>query len=104
VTSALTRLALLGATGDLAGRYLFPALAALVDAGRLPEPFTLVGAAREDLDDEGFRASSPTDSTSTRPTSPDRGASGCWSGCASARRPPRQPDPLRRLEQRAHSS
>jgi glucose-6-phosphate 1-dehydrogenase len=55
VTPALDRLALLGATGDLAGRYLFPALAALVATDRLPKTFTLVGAAREDLDDEGFR-------------------------------------------------
>jgi glucose-6-phosphate 1-dehydrogenase len=55
VTAVLDRLALLGATGDLAGRYLFPALAALLDRERLPESFTLVGAARDDLDDDGFR-------------------------------------------------
>jgi glucose-6-phosphate 1-dehydrogenase len=48
-------LMLLGATGDLARRYLLPALGALDAAGRLPDGFSLVGASRGELDDEGFR-------------------------------------------------
>jgi glucose-6-phosphate 1-dehydrogenase len=51
----IARFVLFGATGDLAGRYLLPALAALHAAGHLPEPFRIVGGAREPLDDEGFR-------------------------------------------------
>ena len=46
---------LLGATGDLAGRFLLPALAALHAAGHLPEPFHVVGSAEEPLDDASFR-------------------------------------------------
>ena len=46
---------LFGATGDLAGRFLFPALAALFAGGHLPEGFSVTGAAREKLDDEAFR-------------------------------------------------
>ncbi|MGI8534552.1 MAG: hypothetical protein ACR2LP_06730, partial [Candidatus Limnocylindrales bacterium] len=48
-------LVLFGASGDLAGRYLLPALAALLDAGRLPHGFALLCASREDYDDESFR-------------------------------------------------
>lgn len=48
-------LVLFGASGDLAGRYLFPALAALHASGRLPEDFAIVGAARAEWDDEAFR-------------------------------------------------
>jgi len=51
----IERLALFGATGDLAGRFLFPALAALLAGGHLPDGFTITGAARQDLDDEAFR-------------------------------------------------
>jgi glucose-6-phosphate 1-dehydrogenase len=46
---------LLGATGDLAQRFLLPALGALARADRLPEGFRVVGGARTTLDDEGFR-------------------------------------------------
>jgi glucose-6-phosphate 1-dehydrogenase len=53
----IERLVLFGATGDLAGRYLFPALAALISAGELPEGFAVTGAAREEMDDESFRHS-----------------------------------------------
>lgn len=49
------RLVLFGATGDLAGRFLLPALAALRADGRLPEGFTVTGAAGRDWDDERFR-------------------------------------------------
>jgi glucose-6-phosphate 1-dehydrogenase len=48
-------LLLLGATGDLAGRLVLPALGALHAAGRLPDGFRVVGAARTALDDDGFR-------------------------------------------------
>ena len=51
----IARLAVFGASGDLAGRLLLPALAALYAAGRLPDGFEVVGAARDDWDDEAFR-------------------------------------------------
>jgi glucose-6-phosphate 1-dehydrogenase len=48
-------LVLLGASGDLAGRFLMPALATLEAAGRLPGTFGVVGGATADRDDEAFR-------------------------------------------------
>jgi glucose-6-phosphate 1-dehydrogenase len=51
----IRRLVLFGATGDLAARFLLPALAAMHAAGALPDRFMLVGAARSDLDDHAFR-------------------------------------------------
>jgi len=51
-----TRLLLLGATGDLAGRFLLPALARSVAAGHLPADLEVVGAAAEAGDDASFRA------------------------------------------------
>lgn len=51
----IARLVLFGASGDLAGRYLLPALAALHSVGKLPQGFRLVGAARTKLDDEAFQ-------------------------------------------------
>jgi glucose-6-phosphate 1-dehydrogenase len=51
----ITNLVLFGASGDLAGRFLLPALAALRAAGRLADDFAVVGAAREPWDDEAFR-------------------------------------------------
>jgi glucose-6-phosphate 1-dehydrogenase len=53
----IERLVLFGATGDLAGRFLLPALAALHAAGKLPERFHVVAAAREKLDEAAFRRS-----------------------------------------------
>jgi glucose-6-phosphate 1-dehydrogenase len=50
------RLVLFGASGDLAGRFLLPALAALKASGRLPDDFSVTGAAAENWDDERFRA------------------------------------------------
>ena len=50
------RLLLAGATGDLAGRFLLPALAELTADGALPEGFALVGAAAQDWDDATFAA------------------------------------------------
>src|SRR5687768_17108096 len=52
----IERLELFGATGDLAGRFLLPALAELYDEGKLPDDFRVVGAAVEDWDDETFRS------------------------------------------------
>jgi glucose-6-phosphate 1-dehydrogenase len=53
--SMIRNLLLFGATGDLAERFLLPALAELYDAGKLPADFCVVGAARRDGDDETFR-------------------------------------------------
>jgi glucose-6-phosphate 1-dehydrogenase len=50
----IRKLLLLGVTGDLAKRFLLPAVGALIAAGRLPEGFSVVGAARADLDNEGL--------------------------------------------------
>lgn len=51
----IERLVLFGATGDLTGRYLLPALAALHAAGKLPPGFEIVGAATTELEDDAFR-------------------------------------------------
>lgn len=53
---ATTRLVLFGATGDLAGRFLLPALARAIRAGELPGDLAVVGAAPQDWDDEMFAA------------------------------------------------
>jgi glucose-6-phosphate 1-dehydrogenase len=49
------RLLILGATGDLAGRYLLPALAELIEGGDLPPAFEIVGAATEEWTSDRFR-------------------------------------------------
>jgi glucose-6-phosphate 1-dehydrogenase len=51
----IPRLVLFGATGDLAARYLFPALAAIHATGRLPSPFSVTGTARDTISDDAFR-------------------------------------------------
>lgn len=51
-----SRLVLFGATGDLAARYLFPALAALASHDLLPDPFHIVGVGSKDRPDDEFRA------------------------------------------------
>jgi glucose-6-phosphate 1-dehydrogenase len=48
-------LVLFGASGDLAGRFLLPAVAALHESDLLPDDFRVVGAARQDWDDEAFK-------------------------------------------------
>ena len=53
--SAVTLL-ILGATGDLTGRYLLPALAELAGAGHLGDDIQIVGVGREPWDDEQFRS------------------------------------------------
>jgi glucose-6-phosphate 1-dehydrogenase len=52
----IQRLVVFGATGDLTGRYLLPALAALHTADLLDEDFRLIGASREDWGSEKFRS------------------------------------------------
>jgi glucose-6-phosphate 1-dehydrogenase len=49
-------LVLLGATGDLAGRFLLPALARLLAAGDLPDDLRVVAAAPQYGDDTTFRS------------------------------------------------
>lgn len=51
----ISNLVLFGASGDLAGRFLLPALAALRATGRLPDEFSVVGTARAMWDDGAFR-------------------------------------------------
>jgi glucose-6-phosphate 1-dehydrogenase len=55
VSGMIERLTLFGATGDLAGRYLLPGLAALEAAGRLPVGFEVIGGSHENLDEQAFR-------------------------------------------------
>ena len=54
--TGLRRLVILGASGDLTSRLLLPALAALVAHGSAPAGLEVVGVARDDWDDERFRA------------------------------------------------
>ena len=49
------RLILFGATGDLAQRMLLPSLCALDNDGLLPPNLKIVGTARSELDDNGYR-------------------------------------------------
>ncbi|HET9732892.1 MAG TPA: glucose-6-phosphate dehydrogenase [Acidimicrobiales bacterium] len=44
-----------GASGDLTSRKLLPAIAGLVKAGQVGHNFSVVGVARSELDDNGFR-------------------------------------------------
>jgi len=48
-------LVLFGATGDLAGRKLLPALSSLLHSEYLPQEFAIVGIGRRDKTDQGFR-------------------------------------------------
>jgi glucose-6-phosphate 1-dehydrogenase len=50
-----TTLTIFGATGDLARRKLLPALYNLAHEGALPEYFNVIGVARREQSDEGFR-------------------------------------------------
>jgi glucose-6-phosphate 1-dehydrogenase len=49
-------LVIFGASGDLTRRKLLPAVYNLAVDGVLPTPYAVVGVARTDMDDEGFRA------------------------------------------------
>lgn len=52
----IRRMLLLGAAGDLATRYVLPALASLREANLLPDGFEVTGFARREWDDEEFRS------------------------------------------------
>ena len=49
------KLLLFGATGDLSQRMLLPSLCALHADALVPEKLNIIGTARSDLDDDGFR-------------------------------------------------
>lgn len=51
----IRRFVLFGATGDLAGRFVLPALAALHAAHKLPDGFSLVASGRQEFTDATFR-------------------------------------------------
>jgi glucose-6-phosphate 1-dehydrogenase len=51
----IDRLLLFGATGDLAGRFLIPALGALHEQGRLPAGFRVTAAAPREMTDDALR-------------------------------------------------
>lgn len=51
----IERMVLFGASGDLTGRLLMPAVAQLVEAGLLPSRFTIMGSARTDWSTDDFR-------------------------------------------------
>ena len=51
----IDRMVLLGASGDLTSRQLMPAVGSLVEAGLLPQPFSIVGSATSDWSSEEFR-------------------------------------------------
>jgi glucose-6-phosphate 1-dehydrogenase len=55
MSKPIDRLLLFGASGDLVGRFLLPALAALRAGGKFGDDFEVVGAAQEDWSDEKFR-------------------------------------------------
>src|SRR3569833_1758558 len=50
-----TTLLMFGATGDLSRRMLLPSLYGLDSDGLLPSELRIIGTARTDLDDSGFR-------------------------------------------------
>jgi glucose-6-phosphate 1-dehydrogenase len=50
-------LVVMGASGDLAHRKLYPAIGSLAARGQLPAHFALIGIARTEYDDADFRAS-----------------------------------------------
>lgn len=51
----IDHLVILGATGDLTGRYLMPALVQLVARRKIPPSFTVTGVGRHDWTDEQFQ-------------------------------------------------
>jgi glucose-6-phosphate 1-dehydrogenase len=55
VSFTADRLLLFGATGDLSKRMLLPSLCALDADGLLPASLKIIGTARSDIDDAGFR-------------------------------------------------
>jgi len=57
IADKVQTLLLFGATGDLSHRMLLPSLYGLHADGLLPDGLKIVGTARSELDDEGFRQS-----------------------------------------------
>ena len=55
MAGATTSIVIFGGTGDLAQRKLLPALFQLACKGRLPDGIRIVGVARQELSDDGFR-------------------------------------------------
>src|SRR3954469_9843984 len=51
----ISTLVMFGATGDLARRMLLPSLYGLDSDGLLPDGLRIIGTARTELDDAGFR-------------------------------------------------
>src|ERR1700741_3192806 len=51
----ISTLVMFGATGDLARRMLLPSLYGLDSEGLLPDALRIIGTARTELDDSGFR-------------------------------------------------
>ena len=49
------KLIVFGFSGDLAGRYLLPALTELEDRDKLPQDLPIIGTGREEWDDEAVR-------------------------------------------------
>ena len=56
-----TILVVFGATGDLMARKLAPSLFYLFKEGKLPEDFKVIGVARREVSEEGFRTHLYTD-------------------------------------------
>ena len=55
MTDRISTLVMFGATGDLAGRMLLASLYGLDSDGLLPDDLRIIGTARTELDDAGFR-------------------------------------------------
>ncbi len=66
----------LGALGDLAARYLLPALARLREAGELPEGFRVSALARDDQDTPGYREFAGENLAEHAPDTPEAARSG----------------------------
>jgi glucose-6-phosphate 1-dehydrogenase len=64
---------LFGATGDLARRKLLPGIFHLAEVGLMPAAFRIVGAARRDVGEDGFRelARAAVEECGRRPPSPE---------------------------------
>ncbi|TVR73465.1 MAG: glucose-6-phosphate dehydrogenase [Sphaerobacteraceae bacterium] len=54
----LNRLVILGAAGDLSTRFLLPAMADALQAGKLERPLEIIGVARADWDNDHYRSRS----------------------------------------------
>jgi len=67
----IRQLVVFGASGDLTGRYLLPAVARLHAAEEaLPEPLAIIGVDREDWDDESFRRHAAARTKASRRSTP----------------------------------